>query len=238
MVKDTIVIVLSTVYHETALFSSLSSALCIPNTGRNAQESAQPRYVVGDRHPSRVPVPNRVPQPCSPKKGAITMCKFYICDICGNLIEMIEDSGVVPVCCGQPMSELLPSQKDLGQEKHVPIVISCSRSEQRFLSGECKPTRELLVQVGETKHPMSDIHSIKWICISTDGGMYRKELSPDDEPAACFVLSRKEKIRSIYAYCNLHGLWVNSHPIEQKDCKKDTSESHESFGFHDKMPGH
>ena len=34
------------------------------------------------------------------------MLKFYKCPHCGNLIAMIKDSSVVPVCCGDQMMEL------------------------------------------------------------------------------------------------------------------------------------
>ncbi len=29
--------------------------------------------------------------------------KYYKCPLCGNVIKMIEDSGVVPYCCGEEM---------------------------------------------------------------------------------------------------------------------------------------
>ena len=35
--------------------------------------------------------------------------KFYICAHCGNIVELVHDSGVNPVCCGQKMTELVPN---------------------------------------------------------------------------------------------------------------------------------
>ena len=32
---------------------------------------------------------------------------MYRCEICGNLICMIEDSGVVPECCGAEMTRIV-----------------------------------------------------------------------------------------------------------------------------------
>ena len=32
--------------------------------------------------------------------------KLYRCEICGNLICMIEDSGMVPECCGLEMTRV------------------------------------------------------------------------------------------------------------------------------------
>ena len=34
--------------------------------------------------------------------------KFYICRPCGNLAELVNNSGVPMVCCGQKMDELIP----------------------------------------------------------------------------------------------------------------------------------
>ena len=31
--------------------------------------------------------------------------KFYFCEHCGNLIEMIHDAGASVVCCGQKMKQ-------------------------------------------------------------------------------------------------------------------------------------
>ena len=33
--------------------------------------------------------------------------KIYICPHCGNIVEMIHDAGVNPVCCGQKKDELV-----------------------------------------------------------------------------------------------------------------------------------
>lgn len=173
------------------------------------------------------------------------MLRLYVCEICGNLIEMIEDSGVVPVCCNQPMKELEPSgEKEEGLEKHVPIVTSCRKSEQ-LSAGECKPTRTVAVQVGEIKHPMSEIHRIQWVTLKTDRGTYRQELHVEEDPIVCFVIGRKERIKAIYSYCNLHGLWFNDHPMEvcegilgHHEKKDEAHHDSHHFGFEDKMPGH
>ena len=34
--------------------------------------------------------------------------KFYICEQCGNIIAKVKDVGVPVVCCGKPMSEIVP----------------------------------------------------------------------------------------------------------------------------------
>ena len=43
--------------------------------------------------------------------------KFYICKHCGNIIAKVKDAGVPVVCCGEPMSEIVPGTTDAAVEK-------------------------------------------------------------------------------------------------------------------------
>ena len=118
--------------------------------------------------------------------------KFYICPHCGNIVEMVHDAGVKPVCCGQKMDELVPGSVDASQEKHVPHV--------KAYEGVVE------VDVGSVHHPMEEVHRIEWVQLVTDKGSYRKWLNPGEAPAVKFLLN-EEKPLVVYAYCNLHGLW-------------------------------
>lgn len=135
------------------------------------------------------------------------MLKFYHCTTCDNLIEMIIDSGVTPNCCGDDMIELIPGTTDAAREKHVPIYTESSDLPANLEEKLC--TRVITVHVGAAPHPMNKTHSIEWIAVCTDQGVYRKYLEPTQMPQADFCLKKSETIRAIYAYCNLHGLWVN-----------------------------
>ena len=118
--------------------------------------------------------------------------KFYICPHCGNIVEMIHDAGVNPVCCGQKMKELVPGSVDASAEKHVPEV--------KVAEGIVE------VNVGAVDHPMVDVHWIEWVQLVFDKGSYRKWLNPGEAPNVKFLLEG-EKPLAVYAYCNLHGLW-------------------------------
>jgi len=118
--------------------------------------------------------------------------KFYRCKHCGNIIVKIYDSGVVPVCCGEKMEELVPNTVDASKEKHVPSVTVVGNIVQ--------------VEIGEVPHPMEEKHHIMWIYLHTKKGYQRKDLAPGDEPKAVFALDDDEVI-SVYEYCNIHGLW-------------------------------
>lgn len=119
--------------------------------------------------------------------------KYYRCNICGNIVEMVDDSGVVPVCCGEPMEELVADSVDATTEKHVPAY---------NIDGNV-----VTVQIGSEKHPMLDKHYIEWIELETEQGMQRKYLHPGEDPVATFVISDDDKLKAIYEYCNIHGLW-------------------------------
>ena len=54
---------------------------------------------------------------------------------------------------------------------------------------------------------MVENHHIEWIAIETENGNQRKELKPGDRPRAVFALVPYDKVKSVYEYCNLHGLW-------------------------------
>jgi superoxide reductase len=120
--------------------------------------------------------------------------KFFYCKRCGNLFGVISDSGVTPVCCGEPMTELTANSVDASLEKHVPVVT---------VSGD-----RVTVKVGSAPHPMQEDHYIQWIYLHTEHGGQRKALKPGDEPEAEFTLCGDKAVEA-YAYCNKHGLWVS-----------------------------
>ena len=117
--------------------------------------------------------------------------KFYRCNHCGNIVVVIKDGGVTPMCCGEKMELLVAGATDGAAEKHVPFV---------ELDGD-----KVKVRVGEVDHPMIDEHYIEWIAFADGTKTAVKFLNPGDEPEACFVKTAEEGI--VYAYCNLHGLW-------------------------------
>ncbi len=122
----------------------------------------------------------------------MTKVKFFICSHCGNLIEMVNSSGVPIICCGDPMKEIVANTVDASQEKHVPVV---------NVNGI-----KVKVEVGAVPHPMEAEHHIAWIYLETTKGAQKKMLKVGEAPKATFTLEDEELI-AVYEYCNLHGLW-------------------------------
>ena len=133
--------------------------------------------------------------------------KFYKCDVCGKIVAMVKETSVDTLCCGQPMRELVPGTTEIcaseaaakrslehcATEKHVPVYTVTGNT--------------VTVKVGAAEHPMTDAHHIEWIVIETENGNQRKELKAGDKPEATFALVPYDKVKNVYEYCNLHGLW-------------------------------
>ena len=117
--------------------------------------------------------------------------EIYKCDICGNIIEVLNGGVGELVCCNEPMELLTENSTDAAKEKHVPVL-------EKIADG-------YKVMVGSVPHPMEDKHYIEWIQLVADGQVYREFLKPGQEPVATF--SVKADNVSARGYCNLHGLW-------------------------------
>ncbi len=117
--------------------------------------------------------------------------KVLRCKECGKMAVILKDSACPTKCCGEAMEVLTANTSDGAAEKHVPVV-----------------TREggkIIVNVGSADHPMIDAHYIEWVALVTDRGFRIAELAPGEKP--CVECLEDEKVKAVYAYCNLHGLW-------------------------------
>ena len=117
--------------------------------------------------------------------------RFYKCPICGNIIGLIDGDANRIICCGQKMENLVANTVDASVEKHTPVV-------------EVKD-ENIVVKVGSVEHPMTEEHYIMWVAVMTDKETTRVRLNPNDKPE---VTLPYQKGSTVYAYCNLHGLWA------------------------------
>lgn len=119
--------------------------------------------------------------------------QIYKCHICGNIVEVVHQSGGTLVCCGQPMTLLIENTVEAAKEKHVPVI-------EKVEDG-------VLVKVGSVEHPMLPEHFIEFIEVHTSNKIYRKYLKPGEKPQALFKVD--EEIIFAREFCNVHGLWKN-----------------------------
>lgn len=117
--------------------------------------------------------------------------RVYKCNVCGNIVEVLQAGAGQLVCCGQPMELMAEKTEDEGLEKHVPVIE--------------KTEKGVRVKVGSVPHPMEEAHYIEWIELVADGQVYRQFLKPTDKPEAEFCVQAENL--SAREYCNIHGLW-------------------------------
>jgi superoxide reductase len=125
--------------------------------------------------------------------------KYFLCNVCGNLVGLINEGGGKLVCCGEPMTELVPKTIDAGSEKHVPVVT---------VEGS-----KVTVKVGSIEHPMTEEHHIDWISIYYNETIQVVKLDPVSKPEATFEVSGNIGTIEVYSYCNIHGLWKSEYTI-------------------------
>lgn len=116
------------------------------------------------------------------------MAKFFK-DSNGKLVAALGDGVATPAGC----TELTANTEDAAHEKHVPVV-------------EIERDGHVIrARVGSTEHPMLPEHYIEWIALEAEGRLEIHYLEPGMKPTTVFAGG--SKTGTVYAYCNLHGLW-------------------------------
>lgn len=108
--------------------------------------------------------------------------KFYVCPICGNVIQTIGEAVVS--CCGITLPPIEAEDADSDHLVHVEIV-----EDEYYVSVD---------------HPMEKDHYISFLVAVSDQGTNFVKLYPEGSAEARFKINRVAKI---YAYCNRHGLF-------------------------------
>jgi len=117
--------------------------------------------------------------------------EVYKCEICGNIVEILNAGKPALVCCGEEMKLQTENTVDAAKEKHVPVIEM----------GDGKIT----VKVGSVPHPMEEKHYIQWVELLADGKAYLQFLKPGDKPEAVFPFTAQSV--TAREYCNVHGHW-------------------------------
>ena len=114
---------------------------------------------------------------CNMVKG-----KFYVCPVCGNVIQTTGEAVIS--CCG---ITLPPLESEVPDEEHSLNIETIED--------------EYYVTIN---HPMTKEHYISFIAAISDQGVQLVKLYPEADSQARFKISR---VRKLYAYCNRHGLF-------------------------------
>ena len=116
---------------------------------------------------------------CNMSKG-----KFYVCPVCGNVIQTTGEAVIS--CCGitLPPLEAEPAESDSEHSLTIETV-----EDEYYVT---------------MNHPMTKDHYISFIAAISDQGVQLVKLYPEGNAEARFKISR---VRKLYAYCNRHGLF-------------------------------
>ena len=72
--------------------------------------------------------------------------KLYYCEHCKKVVEVVVDTAVPLVCCGQKMTEVKANSTEAAHEKHLPVIE--------------KDGDKVTVKVSTVEHPMLEEHYI------------------------------------------------------------------------------
>ena len=114
---------------------------------------------------------------CNMAKG-----KFYVCPVCGNVIQTSGEAVIS--CCGITLPPLEAESPDQDHELKIETV-----EDEYFVT---------------INHPMTKEHYISFIVAISDNGIQLVKLYPESNAQARFKINR---VRKLYAYCNRHGLF-------------------------------
>ena len=114
---------------------------------------------------------------CNMAKG-----KFYVCPVCGNVIQTTGEAVIS--CCGITLPPLETEAPDAEHSLKVETV-----EDEYYVT---------------MNHPMTKEHYISFIAAISDQGVQLVKLYPEGNAEAFFKISR---VKKLYAYCNRHGLF-------------------------------
>jgi transcriptional regulator with XRE-family HTH domain/desulfoferrodoxin (superoxide reductase-like protein) len=117
------------------------------------------------------------------KSADMNKCKFYVCPICGNVIQSTGEALIS--CCGITLPPLEPEPMDEGH------LIKLEEVEDEYYV--------------TVDHPMTKTHYISFLAAVSDQTVQFTKLYPEGDAATRFKINRVDRI---YAYCNRHGLFV------------------------------
>jgi superoxide reductase len=121
----------------------------------------------------------------------MNQAEFFKCERCGNVVALLNKGGGTLTCCGAEMTKLVAKTADAGAEKHVPVI-------------EHKDGK-LIAKCGSVPHPMTALHHIVFIALEAEGQLQVKYLP--SEGAEALAEFADVAHGTVYAYCNVHGLW-------------------------------
>ena len=123
---------------------------------------------------------------------------LYRCNICNNIIEVLNAGEGELVCCGSPMEHILADKNENENlnDKHVPVI-------EKVIDG-------YKIRIGSNIHPVIIEHHIQFIqAISKDEKHVKTKFLTIDDLPELNIKCKCESSLWARALCNIHGLFKN-----------------------------
>ena len=120
--------------------------------------------------------------------------EIYKCELCGNLIQVLQSGAGHLICCGEEMKlESVQYKEDELGEKHTPFFTK--ENDKKFIN--------------VTHHPMQEEHYIQFIEIFSPekDELHLKFFNPQEHPK--LETTHFPQLSEPLEYCNIHNLWGN-----------------------------
>lgn len=114
--------------------------------------------------------------------GNMRKVSFYVCPVCGNVIQSVGQAVVS--CCGIALPPMEAEETDEAHKVRVSIIDA-----------------DYYVQID---HEMSKSHYISFVAYVTSDTVELRKLYPEQEAICSF---RRKGMGKLYYYCNRHGLF-------------------------------
>jgi len=151
--------------------------------------------------------------------------KFYYCKKCKNVVTIMVNGEENLICCGEVMTLLNANTVDASKEKHVPVVkrvngivsvnvgsVDHPMTEEHYIQwiALSKDNHMQIVWLHPGALPLATFYLRPILAeVEVVNFSETEEEVPNCEGAPCNFSTTDiiEEPVTVYAYCNLHGLW-------------------------------
>jgi superoxide reductase len=122
---------------------------------------------------------------------------IFQCDICGNLVSVLNPGKGRLKCCGEEMIRLKPKTAEPASDNHIPFI---KENESCYE-----------ISIGKHLHPMVKAHYIGFLQIRRDNYEIYHFFGPGENPV--FEFSKETGKIKLGSYCLIHGFYEIDYSI-------------------------
>ena len=125
--------------------------------------------------------------------------ELFKCNICGNIVEVVNEGADSLVCCGEDMERVVPIEADSNNYHYAHIEVLKKVDDMEF--------KKISIN-----HEMTPEHYIEFIeAISNDGIHLKRKFLKFGEPAEMTLKCYCKQRFFVRLYCNRDGAWITKY---------------------------